>query len=401
MTTPSPPDIRVEKETSLLKANYNIFIATRRKKEQKHLEAFKGIYILRINLPAKIRMPSYFIDRLRLFLKLMFTISSYNIIILHVHDLPYALLVTILGKAFRRKVVFDMHEHYVSLAEQRLKEKAGLQFALSKLWISYLRLSEFLACKLATKVVVKENAERLIRLGIPQTKIVIVSNTADLKRLRKLDKKIRRKFLQNKFIVSYVGGFSPHRGLDTLIKALPKMIKKVPNIHVLLVGNTSPALRKSLKNLCKELGVEGYVTFTGWVTFNKATEYMQVSDLGIIPYHSTPQTNATIPHKIFQYMYFRKPVLATDVKPLKRIVEETRSGLVFRASDHTQLADKIIKIMENPKLMKEMGERGRKAVENKYNWNVEGTKLLELYSEISNRNTSAHNNNIERLTTVS
>ena len=57
--------------------------------------------------------------------------------------------------------------------------------------------------------------------------------------------------------------------------------------------------------------------------------------------------------------------------------------------------------MENPKLMKEMGERGRKAVENKYNWNVEGTKLLELYSEISNRNTSAHNNNIERLTTVS
>lgn len=392
---PFPPDIRVEKEASTLKKKYKVFLLALRRKDEGYFEACKGIYVLRIDWPLKkIRILSYLIARLILFLKLIYITSGQNIEILHVHDLPYALPVIIFAKIFRRKVVFDMHEHYVGLyaherAIGRFREEVSVRSRLGRLWVLYTRLSELLACKLATAVivVVKENAERLIRLGISKAKIVVVSNTVDVERLKGLEKKKPRKLLENKFIVSYVGGFGHFRGIDTLIKALPIIVQKEPSIHLLVVGGRSPTERRNLETLSEQLGVREHVTFTGWVSFEKAMEYMRVSDLSAIPYHITPLTNATVPHKIFQAMYLKKPVLVSDVKPLKRIVEETGCGSIFQAGNHTQLANNILKLVGNPKLMEEMGEKGRKAIKNKYNWSVDGKKLLQLYSELELKNT--------------
>lgn len=387
---PFPPDIRVEKEASTLKKKYNVFLLASRRKGEEHVEVCKGIYVLRIDWSfRKIRILSYLIARAVLFIKLISITSGHKIKILHVHDLPYALPVLIFGKIFRRKVVLDMHEHYVGLyaherAIGRFGEEVSARTRLGRLWVLYMRLSELLACKLATAVivVVEENAERLIHLGISKGKIAVVSNTVDMERLKRFEKKKPRRLLGNKFIVSYVGGFGHHRGIDTLIKALPIIVQKTPHIHLLIIGDRSIKQKEDLENLSKQLGVREHVTFTGWLSFEKAMEYMRVSDVSVIPYHSTPLTNATVPHKIFQAMYFKKPVLVSNVKPLKRIVEKTHCGLIFQAGNHTQLANDILKLMDNPKLMEEMGERGRKAVKNKYNWSIDGRKLLQLYSEL-------------------
>lgn len=392
---PFPPDIRVEKEASTLKKKYKVFLLVLRRKDEEYFETYKGIYVLRVDLPFKeIRILSYLIARVILFLKLISITSAHKIEILHVHDLPFALPVIIFAKIFRRKVVFDMHEHYVGIyaherAIGRFREEVSARSRLGRLWVLYTRLSELLACKLATAVivVVRENAERLIRLGISKAKIIVVSNTVDMERLKGFEKKKPRKLLENKFIVSYVGGFERLRGIDTLIKALPIIVQRTPHVHLLIVGDRSPTERKNLEKLSERLGIRAYVTFTGWVPFEKAMEYMQISNLSAIPYHSTPHTNATVPHKIFQAMYLKKPVLVSDVKPLKRIVEETGCGSIFHAGNHTQLANNILELMGNPELMEKMGEKGRKAVKNKYNWSVDSKKLLQLYSELQSKNT--------------
>lgn len=387
---PFPPDIRVEKEASTLKKNYNVFLLALRREDEEDFEVCEGIYVLRMDWPLKkIRILSYLIARVMLFLKLILITSQYNVRILHVHDLPYALPVIILGKIFRRKVVFDMHEYYVGLFAHNLAigkfgEEVSARTRLGRLWVLYTHLSELLACKLVTAVivVVEENVERLVCLGISKAKIVVVSNTVDMERLKGFEKKTPRRLLENKFIVSYVGGFGHFRGIDTLIRALPLVVQKVPHIHLLIVGGRSPTERKNLENLSEKLGIRAHVTFTGWVPFEKAMEYMQISNLSAIPYHSTPFTNATVPHKIFQAMCLKKPVLVSDVKPLKRIVEETGCGSIFQAGNYTQLANNILKLINNPKLIEEMGEKGRKAIKNKYNWGIDGRKLLKLYSEL-------------------
>ena len=374
-----PPDIRVAKEASaLLEAGYNIFLLTRKIGGRADFEGVGGIYVLRVDWPIRVRRLSYFVDRLKLFVKLISIILQYDISVLHVHDLPYARLVVMLGKILRRKVVFDMHEHYVGMSEPVLRKRK-----IGHLLIFYLRLKEIISCKFSTKIitVIEENAKRVVSLGIPANKVVVVSNTADTDLLDRVTRNfIREKRLMEKFVVSYVGGFSPHRGLDTLINAIPLVAKKNPKVHILLVGRGQ--MEPTLREIVDELGIRDHVTFTSWVPFDKAMRYVQLSDLGTIPYHSTPHTNCTVPHKVFQYMYLKKPVLVSDVKPLKRIVEMAKCGFIFHAGNHNDLAEKILGAMENPSRLMKLGENGHKAIVEKYNWNREKTKLIEMYDEI-------------------
>jgi glycosyltransferase involved in cell wall biosynthesis len=81
-------------------------------------------------------------------------------------------------------------------------------------------------------------------------------------------------------------------------------------------------------------------------------------------------------------MYYRKPVVVSDVKPLKRIVTASECGLAFKAGDHEDLARTLLRLIMNPSVKMKMGDLGRKAVENLYNWDIEKKKLISTYDTI-------------------
>jgi len=374
-----PPDIRVEKEaSSLLEGNYNVFLLTRREKKQAKFETLNGIRIVRLNWPLNIQRRLVTIMSLPILsLRIVSLISKHNIRILHVHDLSYALLTAILGKIWHRKVIFDMHENYTGMIEPLGRNPSGL------LLMFYTRFTEIISCKFSAKIITAtpEIAERIISLGISATKIVVLSNVPDISLLNELTKDSNKKRqLEGTFVISYVGGFSSHRGLDTLVNAMPLVMKKNPSTHLFLVGDGK--MKPILQRMVDRLKLNGYVTFTGWVPFDEAMEYVQLSDLGIIPYHSTAQTHSALPHKIFQYMFFKKPVLVSNVKLLKKMVETTKCGLVFPAGDHNQLAQRILEVAKNRRNLARLGENGYKAVVTEYNWDREKTKLMKMYDEI-------------------
>ena len=80
--------------------------------------------------------------------------------------------------------------------------------------------------------------------------------------------------------------------------------------------------------------------------FKEMTNYMLQADAAIIPHLKNDFTDTTIPHKLFQYMYAGLPVLSSDCLPLKRIIEETKSGSIFPSDDHQSLAKLIEKLYE-------------------------------------------------------
>jgi glycosyltransferase involved in cell wall biosynthesis len=78
-----------------------------------------------------------------------------------------------------------------------------------------------------------------------------------------------------------------------------------------------------------------------------------------------------------------RPVLVSDVAPLKRIVEESECGLVFKAEDPYDFSEKL-RIMKDPELLKKLAHNGRIAAENQYNWQKDKERLLNLYAELFN-----------------
>ena len=101
-----------------------------------------------------------------------------------------------------------------------------------------------------------------------------------------------------------------------------------------------------------------------------------------MPHRKHAHTDATIPHKLFQYMLASRPVIVSNCRPLARIIEETGAGLVFESGNVSELAGRIAELVNNPGLREEMGSRGRAAAAAKYNWETEGYKLVALYDKL-------------------
>jgi glycosyltransferase involved in cell wall biosynthesis len=152
----------------------------------------------------------------------------------------------------------------------------------------------------------------------------------------------------------------------------------MPDLKLVLIG-PGGSEAEDLQALAAKEGVSERVELTGWQPFSKIPTYIAASRIGLVPHLQNSHTDTTIPHKIFQYMLMGKPVVVSSCQPLKRIVEETGSGLIFKAGDSKELAKQILQLYENKQLREDCGSQGREAILQRYNWTVEGEKLCRLY----------------------
>jgi glycosyltransferase involved in cell wall biosynthesis len=88
------------------------------------------------------------------------------------------------------------------------------------------------------------------------------------------------------------------------------------------------------------------------------------------------------PVKLFEYMAAGLPVVASNFPLWKEIVEGNRCGITVDPLDPKAIAQAIEYLLAHPEEARQMGENGRRAVEEKYNWEKEAEKLLALYKEL-------------------
>ena len=392
-----PPDIRVEKEArALISAGHKIYLLSLGEKGMPAVEDIKGINVIRIfphgsflNRVWRFLWFNVFFDDLLWKRSLEGVIKQHEIEIVHVHDLPMVKTAASVAKKFNIPIIADLHENYPegirAWRKVKMSWKSKIFNLVSPVW-RWKRLERSVLQHVDRIIaVVDESKEHYVNdCGVPPEKIIVVMNAEDLEEFGNLeiDESLVTKY-KNKFVISYIGGFGPHRGIDTAIKAMPKVLEGIPNAKLLLVGGKgSKEYEEELNKLCTDLKVENNVEFTGWVDFRLVPSYIALSDVCIVPHHASGHTNTTIPHKLFQYMAMSKPVIVTDCKPLKRIVEECDCGIVVPSGDYNEMAGAVIRLYKDKEYARKLGENGRRAVEEKYNWENEAKKLCELYGRL-------------------
>ena len=287
------------------------------------------------------------------------------------------------GRKLGIKVVADLHENWVAaLAQYAWSNKLpGRIFVDLKRWdvleTRWTSLSD------AVIVVIEEMAERLGRKGVPMPLMRVVPNTvhrSSFDALRGASELPSSK--PERFTILYTGGMDRHRGIETAIKAMSSVRETIADAQLVLVGDG--AVREELEALVESLGLTGTVHFEGWQPQHLIPGYIDRAHVGLIPHLRNEHTDHTIPHKLFHYMYGRLPVVASNCKPLERIVSETLSGTVYESGDHEALADVLLRLASDEHLLRRAGENGRKAVDHKFNWETTSKALIELYSELLN-----------------
>jgi glycosyltransferase involved in cell wall biosynthesis len=394
-----PPDIRVEKEArALVKAGHDVLILCSGKSGMKSEELIDGVRVIRKPEPrnSMMKLYNYILFTIPLidhFWKKVMSdiVTRYGVEAIHVHDLPLVKTGLAVARQLNVPLVADLHENYAEGMKVWAREwgwSGSILGALIPSW-RWEKLEKLCIQQADRVIAVVDEAKNYYvqKSGVRREKVVVVMNVEDLEVFddMKIDKGILDAYC-NDFVISYLGGFQQHRGIDTVIEAMPRILEKIPNAVLLLIGGRGPpAYEEWLEKMCRRLRIEKNVVFTGWLDFKYVPSYIAASAVCLVPHSASGFTDTTIPHKLFQYMALGKPVIATNVKPIKRILEETRSGIVVPSGDYIRMAEGIIKLHDNKEYARKLGINGRKAVETKYNWKHEAKRLVQIYDELEGR----------------
>ena len=401
-----PPDIRVEKEAAALStADHSITLLCRGGPNEPTFDRIDGIDVQRLPTDRMFAGVSGVANGARYVSTLVHpvwkrAISALHrgepIDALHVHDLPLVKTGLSIGEELGIPVVADLHENYPEAARQIQRMRGWSEISrnptdlLQRVFLSPWRLkrAERHGVRRADRVITvceEARAHYLRDCGADPSKVKIVANTVDRDAFTvetasnaPLDLPFS---LEESFVVSYVGNFTQHRGLDTLIEGFAHLAETTENAQLLLVGKGNEGYVAGLKALARALGVRDRVHFTGWVDFSDVPRYVAASDVCAVPHASTPHTETTVPHKLFQAMAMAVPVVVSDVAPLSRIVRRTGSGLVAPAGDGEAMATVLSELTDGDRARK-LGTNGRKAVEREFNWERDGARLRALYDEL-------------------
>jgi glycosyltransferase involved in cell wall biosynthesis len=376
-------DTRVENEAlSLISESHEVGIICYSTTSKSIVEHYKNIKLYRLGISKFIRkssvaalsFPVYFNFWKKHILKIL---TSENYDVIHVHDLPLISICYDIAKEKRLKLVLDLHENYPALLEisEHTKTIPGRLLCSVRKWEAYERTFVNMVDHII--VVIEEAKTRLIKLGVDPDKIEIVSNYLKFENYAQFTKQPRQ---DGKIVFVYLGGVTFHRGLQYVLEAARLINDLSDRFSVKIIGDGRYVA--GLKRMVDQYGLKN-ICFTGWLSEYEAFEKLSDGDVALIPHIKTDHTDNTIPHKLFFYMYYGFPVISSDCNPIKRILEESGSGITFPSGDFRSLAQIMRSFITDPSEMKKYSDSNN-AVRGKYNWEPEAKKLLSLYRKLNN-----------------
>ncbi|MGQ9549509.1 MAG: glycosyltransferase family 4 protein [Roseiflexus sp.] len=158
-------------------------------------------------------------------------------------------------------------------------------------------------------------------------------------------------------IIVSVGRLVGRKGHIHLIRALPAVVRAHPTLQAVLVGDGEE--RALLEHTAHDLGVDRHVTFAG--ARNDAIDIMALADFTVLP--SLEEEFGIV---ITESFACAKPVVATNVGGIPEHVRPMENGILVPPRDSRALAEQIIFLLNNPRMVQQLGEQGRRAVEQHY-----------------------------------
>jgi glycosyltransferase involved in cell wall biosynthesis len=397
-----PPDIRVEKELRALAIQgHEVTLLCACKGDQPAEDTFGKARIIRFQ-------PQAFGNKITKRLDILYCwltgrkrawevaieqfVSEHHIQALHVHDLPLVPAGLAAARKSQIPLVFDMHEIYPIMIRDRIAASSngvrtrihtGLHNALfSPRWWDRV---EQRAVEEADRiiVVVEESKQRLERMSIDGDKIAVVLNAEDIDHFLGLPEhaEVASEY-RDDFLVGYVGGVdSPIRGLDNLVKAWPRVLQRIPNARLLIVGDGG--VRPAIEAMVRDLNLTERVTFAGWVSFNEVAAYIKALDVAVIPHAVNEHTNHTIPHKLFQYLAMGKLVVSSDIGPIRRILQDTQGGIIAAEYSPQGFADAIVEAHQRLRSGRHDPVKQLEVLSRKYGFKALAEPLLNLYQDLN------------------
>jgi len=276
-------------------------------------------------------------------------------------------------KLFGVRFLFDHHDLCPELYLSRFRNPTPLVFKV-------LSRMEKLTLKSADVVIATNQSYRRLEMQrgpVRPERIFVVRNGPDLEKFKPgpPDPELA---VMEKIVVGYLGNMNPQDGVDFLVRAAHYLRerKNRNDLHFVFIG--AGDAHGELRELSRKLGLEETCRFAGRLPDAEMLAALNACDICVQPDPSNPLNDASTMNKVMEYMALAKPVVAFDL-PETRFSGGT-AALYAEPNRIEDLAEKILLLADNPDLRKELGEQGRRRVEEHLCWRHSEAALLAAYA---------------------
>lgn len=292
--------------------------------------------------------------------------KAINAHVIHFHD-PDLIFVGIMLKLGGHKVIYDVHEDF----PQAVLSREYMPIWLRKIASRFLTILENIGSRYFDAIIV---ATPSIARKFGSTEVSLVQNYPIQDELIVVDS-IPYSNRPNNII--YHGGIARSRGILEILDAVDSV--KNENCRFVLAGRfESSALEEQVKLF------PGWnkTKYLNWLSRAELANELKYARVGLVLFHPEPNHINAQPNKIFEYMSVGLPLIMSDFPLWRQLVIDCNCGLLVNPLDSAAIAEAISWILEHPVEAREMGECGREALVNNYNWDEEKQTLFQVYAEL-------------------
>jgi glycosyltransferase involved in cell wall biosynthesis len=267
-------------------------------------------------------------------------------------------------------VIYDAHEDLPKQISNKPWIPRWLRPGTSALASLLLRLAGWILSAIVI-------AEPGIATVFPQRKTVLVQNFPDLDQPG-LAEQASLQTDRDPRCVIYAGAIAKVRGAVEMVEAIGLCDGNL-NVRMVLAGPMSPP---SLIEDLRQLAGWDRVDYRGWLPHDEVLGLFKVAGIGASLLYPTEKYLAAQPTKLLEYLAVGLPVIVSGERFTAQIVDRCQCGLVADPRDPAEIARCIEYLCRHPEEAREMGLRGRAAVDDRYSWQNEQERLVRLYRHL-------------------
>jgi phosphatidylinositol alpha-1,6-mannosyltransferase len=211
----------------------------------------------------------------------------------------------------------------------------------------------------------------------------VVINGTDPIFFHPLDNQTIKKKLgyEGKKIILTTARLIERKGIDTVIKALPLVIKEIPNVRYVIIGEGR--FKGKLKQISQEIGMDKYINFVGKVPYSALNDYYNLSDIYVMPSKGTLPDIEGFGIVFLEANACGKAVIGARTGGVPSAILDGETGLLIKERDPLELSKVIIRLLKNDELRNRLGRQGRKRVLESANWDVVARRIFELIQKVN------------------
>jgi PEP-CTERM/exosortase A-associated glycosyltransferase len=292
----------------------------------------------------------------------------------------------LVAKRYNIPFVYEARSNWEDSAVEQGKFKRGdIRYKLGR----YMETEVFKESD-AVITIARHLQDEIVARGIPQNKVYYIPNGVDGERFQPQDKDtelIDKYKLAGKTVVGFIGSFYAFEGLIYLIKAIPEIMKHMPDARFMIVGDGDEY--QNIKNMVKNMNIEEYVYLPGRVSYEDVLRYYSIIDVLVYPRISERLTEFVTPLKPLEAMSMGKLVLGSNVGGIRELIKDGKTGILFNPEDAGSIADKCIMLLKDTDIQDRIRRNVRQVVLEERSWDVLIQKYKEVYRYVLNIATTA------------